>query len=96
MSEDDVNIRIKRNTWRRLHNRKEPNDSFDDVIRRVLDQVEEDEEGNLKTAATTTDWPDFFTFARSHLRPGPGPPDTRRCPRACPTCLPRPTGECGP
>jgi predicted CopG family antitoxin len=48
--DDDVNIRIKRDTWHRLHNRKEPNDSFDDVIRRVLDQVEEGEEGNPKTA----------------------------------------------
>ena len=50
--DDDVNIRIKRDTWHRLHNRKEPNDSFDDVIRRVLNQVEEGEEGNPKTATT--------------------------------------------
>lgn len=31
-----VNIRIKRDTWRQLHNRKNPNDSFDDVIQRLL------------------------------------------------------------
>jgi len=55
MPDDDVNIRIKRDTWKRLNARKEPNDSFNDVIRRVLDEVEggeEGDQGNRKTAAT--------------------------------------------
>ena len=53
MGDDDVNIRIKRDTWKRLHGRKEPNDSFDDVIRRALDRLEEleDCEGNQTRAA---------------------------------------------
>ncbi|MFW5918528.1 MAG: DUF7557 family protein [Haloferacaceae archaeon] len=45
---EDVNIRIKRDTWKRLHALKEPGDSFDDVI---TDLLEEAEEGNLNTAA---------------------------------------------
>ena len=40
----DVNIRIKRDTWKRIHKRKEPNDSHDDVIRRLLNRLED--EGN--------------------------------------------------
>ncbi|QLH81006.1 antitoxin VapB family protein [Halosimplex pelagicum] len=54
MADDDVNIRIKHDTWKRLNSRKEPNDSFDDVIRRVLDRAEDQgaDEGNPKTAAT--------------------------------------------
>ena len=51
MPDDDVNIRIKRDTWRRLHNRKGPGDSFDDVIRRLLDEADE---GNSMTPAITT------------------------------------------
>lgn len=50
MSDDDVNIRIKQDTWKRLHNRKGPGDSFDRVIRDLLNQVEEADEGNPKTA----------------------------------------------
>jgi predicted CopG family antitoxin len=56
MSDDDnedVNIRIKRDTWKRLHNRKEPNDSHDDVIRRLLDEYEQTDEGNPKAAASS-------------------------------------------
>jgi predicted CopG family antitoxin len=51
---DDVNIRIKRETWRELHNRKTPGDSFDDVIRRVLDEHDKltDAEGNAVRTAT--------------------------------------------
>lgn len=44
MAGDSVNIRIKKDTWRELHQMKEPNDSFDDVIQRLLD---EDDTGNL-------------------------------------------------
>jgi predicted CopG family antitoxin len=52
---DDVNIRVKRDTWRQLHNRKNPNDSFDDVIKRLLDRVEGDEEGNQNPRTTSAD-----------------------------------------
>lgn len=48
---DDVNIRIKRDTWKRLHALKGPGDSFDDVISSLLD---EDEEGNPKKPTTAT------------------------------------------
>lgn len=50
--DEDVNIRIKRNTWQELHNRKGPGDSFDDVIQRLLEKAEgvEQDEGNLGTA----------------------------------------------
>jgi predicted CopG family antitoxin len=37
---DDVTIRIKRRLWRRLHQRKGPGDSFNDVIERELDELE--------------------------------------------------------
>jgi hypothetical protein len=51
----DVNIRIKRDTWRDLNRRKEPNDSFDDVLQRVLEEVEkcdgEEDNPNRTTAA---------------------------------------------
>lgn len=46
MADDTVNIRIKKDTWRSLHNMKDPNDSFDDVIKRLLEQAAE---GNSKT-----------------------------------------------
>jgi len=38
---DDVTIRIKRRLWRRLHQRKGPGDSFNDVIERELDELEQ-------------------------------------------------------
>jgi len=51
MSDDDVNIRIKEDTWKRLNHRKEPNDSFDDVLERVLDDLDE---GNTNRMTPTT------------------------------------------
>lgn len=41
MGEDDTSIRIKRSTWQRLHRRKEPGMSFDDVLNDILDRVDE-------------------------------------------------------
>jgi predicted CopG family antitoxin len=35
---DDTNIRVSGETWRKLDERKGPGDSFDDVIRSVLEQ----------------------------------------------------------
>lgn len=37
---DDTTIRISRGTWRRLHSRKEPGDSFDDVLDDLLEEVD--------------------------------------------------------
>lgn len=38
---DDTSIRIRKSTWRQLHERKEPGDSFDDVIADLLDDAQE-------------------------------------------------------
>lgn len=54
MSGDSVNIRIKRDTWKRLNSRKGPGDSFDDVISRLLDS-DEANEGNSSRPATADD-----------------------------------------
>ena len=40
MMGDDTNIRIKTDTWARLRDRKGPGESFDEVLRELLDQVE--------------------------------------------------------
>jgi len=37
---DDTTIRISECTWRRLHRRKEPGDSFDDVLDDLLEEVD--------------------------------------------------------
>lgn len=44
---DDTTIRISRNTWRRLHNRKEPGDSFDDVLDDLLKKVDSTAAANV-------------------------------------------------
>jgi predicted CopG family antitoxin len=39
MSRDaDKHIRVTEETWRELNIRKQPGDSFDDVLRRLLDE----------------------------------------------------------
>lgn len=57
MAEDDdsVNIRIKRDTWERLHGEKGPGDSFDDVIREMLREERGESEGNRRTPTATAD-----------------------------------------
>lgn len=52
--EDDetTTIKVKGVTWRQLNRMKEPGDSFDDVIQRLL---EEGEEGNPNRAVATAD-----------------------------------------
>ena len=37
----DTTIRVKEDTWRRLHRRKEPGMSFDDVLTEMLDEVDD-------------------------------------------------------
>lgn len=52
MTTPDTTIRVGRDTWERLNKRKRTGDTFDDVLNRVLDQLEayeEAETGNLKT-----------------------------------------------
>ena len=41
MGDDDTTIRISRETWRRLHGRKDPGMSHDDVISELLDMAED-------------------------------------------------------
>lgn len=45
----DNHIRVADETWSRLNSRKQPGDSFDDVISRLLDKTEEsDDEGKTQ------------------------------------------------
>lgn len=44
MSEDTTTVSVSTETWKRLHMRKGPGDSFDDVISELLDLAEEVEE----------------------------------------------------
>jgi len=37
---DTTTIEIKTETWRELNMRKEPGDSFDDVIKRLLEKTD--------------------------------------------------------
>ena len=40
MGDDDTSIRVSRETWRRLHERKEPGVSHDEIISRLLDEAD--------------------------------------------------------
>lgn len=40
---DDTNIRIKRETWERLRDRKGPGESFDEVISGLIEESESSE-----------------------------------------------------
>ena len=44
MSRDVTSIEIKKSTWKELNQAKEPGDSFDDVIQRLLHAPEEQPE----------------------------------------------------
>lgn len=46
---DDTNIRIKKGTWRHLHEMKDPGESFDDVIQELLDEHDEKAEEQEET-----------------------------------------------
>jgi hypothetical protein len=39
----DHQIRVSEATWHQLHRRKGPGDSFNDVLERLLDEVEDEE-----------------------------------------------------
>jgi hypothetical protein len=47
---DDTSIRIHRSTWKRLHDRKEPGTSFDDILTDLLDEVESRESADAEPA----------------------------------------------
>jgi len=49
---DDTSVRIKTDTWKRLNDLKEPGDSFDDIIRRLLDESDDIQAGNGLDQAT--------------------------------------------
>lgn len=42
--EEVTSIEVKKSTWKELNQRKEPGDSFDDVIQRLLHGCEDTEE----------------------------------------------------
>ena len=42
----DTHIRVSEETWTRLNRRKGPGDSFDDVLRALLDEEARDAEPN--------------------------------------------------
>ncbi|MEY7850277.1 hypothetical protein AB7C87_13880 [Natrarchaeobius sp. A-rgal3] len=44
MSDETTTVTVSKKTWKRLTMRKEPGDSFDDVISDLLDTAEELEE----------------------------------------------------
>jgi predicted CopG family antitoxin len=51
---DDVTtVKVKGDTWKRLNQLKEPGDSFDEVIQRLLNEGKEADEGNLNPPQTT-------------------------------------------
>jgi predicted CopG family antitoxin len=47
---DTTTIRIRRETWHRLHELKGPGVSHDDVIQRLLEEVEGDSRGTTADA----------------------------------------------
>jgi len=50
---DVTTIKVKGETWKRLNQLKEPGDSFDEVIQKLLKQdAEEDNEGNTSPPLT--------------------------------------------
>ena len=48
--EADKHIRVTKETWKELNRRKEPGDSFDDVLQRLI----EEREGNWTRMTPTT------------------------------------------
>lgn len=52
---DDTTVRVKRSTWTRLNHRRQPGDSFDDVIARLLDRIERYEDAEAIAAAYVQD-----------------------------------------
>lgn len=42
MADDRTSVEVHRDTWKRLMMRKEPGDTFNDVISDLLDEVEEE------------------------------------------------------
>jgi len=54
MTDDDITtIKVSRDTWKELNREKEPGDSFDDVLRRLLAERLEDDAGKPDELATS-------------------------------------------
>lgn len=50
----DTHIRVTTDTWKQLNSQKEPGESFDDVLQRLLaERDEEVDRGNLPTNPAT-------------------------------------------
>ena len=47
----DKHIRVTDETWKELNSRKEPGDSFDDVLSRLLEEDRENGQGNSNPTA---------------------------------------------
>lgn len=43
MAEETTTVTVSKDTWKELHLRKDPGDSFDDVIRDLLEEADKDE-----------------------------------------------------
>ena len=50
MPDTDTTIRIKRDTWRRLRDRKGPGESFDEVLTEILDDADPVQSGSAAQA----------------------------------------------
>ncbi len=53
--EADKHIRVTEETWTDLNSRKRPGDSFDDVIQRLLGELDSDEKETEAEAEAETD-----------------------------------------
>jgi predicted CopG family antitoxin len=54
-ADDVTTIKVKGETWKRLNQLKEPGDSFDEVIQKLLkEDAEEGSEGNANPPLTKT------------------------------------------
>jgi len=67
-----TNIPVSDEVWRELNSRKNPGDSFDDVLRRELGLVDEDRRQQAEAAAADTglneDWQAALVAVWDHLR----------------------------
>lgn len=76
MTRDVTTIEIKTDTWKELNGRKEPGESFDDVVRRALgldDDRGEESEPEIRTPAEPTErdaseLPEYLTDALDEYR----------------------------
>lgn len=51
--EDVTTIKVKTGTWKRLNQMKEPGDSFDEILKRLLNEVEDNPDDCENPTATS-------------------------------------------